>query len=189
MKIVALLVSLILFSGSCFADEILSKQATAFYSDNNYNKTIDLILQIDEKERCAQDWLLLGNLFDEKGEKENAIFMYQKAIGKDNKYYKAYYNLANIYLEQNKYNLAIDYYKSAIHLSRENAYLYYNLGCAYLKTGDAKKAKTAFINALTYKKDVPEFHYNLAYTYKLLKKDKLAQSYLDNYNKMTGGQG
>ena len=65
---------------TCFAvsPEELSKQATAFYSDNNYNKTMELLLQIDEKERSAKDWLLLGNLMDEKGEKDNAVFMYQK---------------------------------------------------------------------------------------------------------------
>ena len=65
------LITALLFAGcACFASEDLSKQATAFYSDNNYNKTMDLILQIDEKERSAQDWLILGNVLEDKGEKE-----------------------------------------------------------------------------------------------------------------------
>ena len=35
---------------------------------------MDLILQIGENERTAQDWLLLGNILEDKGEKDNANF-------------------------------------------------------------------------------------------------------------------
>lgn len=162
----------------------LSKQATAFYSDNNFNKTMELILQIDENERSAQDWLILGNLFDEKGEKDNAIFMYKKAINTDLKYYKAYYNLANIYYSDAKYSLAIDSYKQALKYSKENPYIHYNLACAYIKKAELKKAKSELIKAVTIKNDIPEIHYNLAYVYKSLNKPKLAKVYLDNYNKL-----
>lgn len=187
MKRLALLLVLLLGVNICFANEELSKQATAFYSDNNFHKTMDLLLQIDEKERTAQDWLLLGNLLDEKGEKNNSIFMYQKAINTDAKYYKAYYNLANIYLADGKYNMAIDNYKKAVSLNKTNPYVYYNLGCAYLKFGETKKARSAFQQAVNLKNDVAEFHYNLALTYKILNKPKLAQTYLDNYNKLNQG--
>ena len=73
MKRFLLSLCLLIFLSPVFASEELSKQATAFYSDNNFQKTMELILQIDEKERSAQDWLLLGNLFEEKGEKEPAL--------------------------------------------------------------------------------------------------------------------
>ena len=75
MKRLVLLFLISLIMKPCFATNSLSKQATAFYSDNNFQQTLDLLLQIGENERSAQDWLLLGNLLDEKGEKENAIFM------------------------------------------------------------------------------------------------------------------
>ena len=48
-----------------------------------------------------------------------------------------------------------------------------------------KKAKSELIKAVTLKNDIPEIHYNLAYVYKCLNKPKVAQSYLDNYNKLT----
>ena len=169
----------------CFATNSLSKQATAFYSDNNFQQTLDLLLQIGENERSAQDWLLLGNLLDEKGEKENAIFMYQKAINTDEKYYKAYYNLANHYLADEKYNMAVENYKLAIKYNKENPYIHYNLACAYIKLADLKKAKSHLIKAVTLNKNIPEIHYNLAYVYKQLGKEKIAQDYLDNYNKLT----
>lgn len=188
MKRVLLLVVFLMFTNSCFASNELSKQATAFYSDNNFQKTMDLLLQIDEKERSAQDWLLLGNLLDEKGEKENAIFMYQKAINTDEKYYKAYYNLANLYLAEERYNMAIDNYKKAVSLNKENPYAHYNLACAYIKAGEIKKAKNSLIKAVTLKNDIPEVHYNLAFVYNSLGKAKVAQIYLDNYNKLTENQ-
>lgn len=187
MKRIALLFVLFMGVNCCFANEELSKQATAFYSDNNHHKTMDLLLQIDEKERTPQDWLLLGNLLDEKGEKNNAIFMYQKSINTDKKYYKAYYNLANLYLADERYNMAIEHYKKAISLNKENPYVFYNLGCAYLKLGKIKKARSAFQQAVTLKNDVAEFHYNLAYTYKSIGKTKMAQIYLENYNKLQQG--
>ena len=187
MRVLIWLFCLILGINLCHAADDLSKQATAFYSDNNYSKTMELLLQINEKERTAQDWLLLGNLLDEKGEKEQALFMYQKALYRDAKYYKAYYNLANIYLEQERYNIAIEHYKKAIKLNQTNPYVYYNLACAYLKLGKNKYALDALIKSVTLKNDIPEVHYNLAYVYKKLNKPKLAQTYLDNYNKLTGG--
>ena len=100
---------------------------------------MDLILQINENERTAQDWLILGNLMDEKGEKDNAIFMYQKAISTNPKYYKAYYNLANIYLNEERYNIAIENYKEALKLNKDNPYIHYNLACAYIKSNNLFK--------------------------------------------------
>ena len=177
-----------LIGNVCIATEDLSKQATAFYSDNNYQKTMDLILQIPEDKRSAQDWLLLGNILDDKGEKDNAVFMYQKAINTNHKYYKAYYNLANYYADNSQYNMAINNYKKAASLNNENPYIYYNMACTYIKLGDLKKAKTNLNKAIMYKSDVPEFHYNLAYVYKQLNKPKLAKTYLDNFNKLSQGQ-
>ena len=75
MKKIVLSLLLFLSMNASFASEELSKQAVAFYSDNNSNKAMDLLLQIEEKNRTPQDWLLLGNLLEENGEKSNAIYM------------------------------------------------------------------------------------------------------------------
>jgi len=183
-KTIIFTILFLLSSVGCFATEELSQQAVALYSDNNYTKTMDLLLQIEEKDRSAQDWLLLGNLLSENAQKEEAIYMYQKAISTDKKFYKSYYNIANIYMNDGKYAAAIDYYKMAVRYNKKNAYLYYNLGCAYLKLGQTQKAKSAILSALELKNDVPEFQYNMSYIYKQLNKPKLSQTYLDNYNKL-----
>ena len=182
---IALLFLIIIISPVCFADSAeLSRQATAFYSDNNQVRTMDLILQINEKDRTAQDWLLLGNVMADSQKMADAVYMYKKAIAKDKKCYRAYYNLGNYYFEMGKYNDAMENYTKAYKITPENPYICYNVGCTALKLGDLMKAKLYFYKAVMYDSNVPEFHYNLAYTYKQLKKEKLAQPYLDNYNKL-----
>lgn len=161
-----------------------SKQAVLYYNDNNLKKAIDVIVKIPEDQRVAEDWLLLGNILQDEEKMSDAIFMYQRAIAVDAKFYKSYYNLGNIYLADEKPFTAIDYFKKTVKAKEDFAYGYYNLGCAYLKSGDLKHAKLAFIKAIELKNTEPDFHYNLAYTYKKLNKQKLAKQYLDNYNKL-----
>ena len=183
MKKFLSLALLILSCSICMGND-LSKQATAFYSDNNHIRTMDLILQINEKERSAQDWLLLGNVLADNDKIEDAVYMYQKAIAKDKKCYKAYYNLGNYYFDKGLYETAIEYYSKAVKIKNDNPYICYNLGCAHLKLNNLLTARLYFYKAIMFNSNIPEFHYNLAYTYHKLNKDKLAQTYLDNYNKL-----
>lgn len=185
MKKLVILSLFLIFALPSFGDGILSKQATAFYSDNNRQKTMDLILQINEKERTAQDWLLLGNVMEDNGEIENAVFMYNKAIEADKNCYRAYYNLGNYYVSKGQFDLAVKNYKKAAKIKYDNPYIYYNLGCTYLKMEEYAKARASFNKAIMYKKDVPEFHYNLAYAYQKLNNKKMFYRYMYNYNEMT----
>lgn len=161
-----------------------SEQAVVLYNDSNLRAALDALLAIKEADRTAQDWLLLGNLLQDQDRTSDAVFMYQRAILKDPKFYKAYYNLGNIYLADDKPFMAIANYRQVNKLNNKFAYGYYNLGCAYIKAGKLNKAKIAFIKAVELKNNDPNFYYNIAYTYKMLKKDKVAKQYLDIYNKM-----
>lgn len=168
-----------------YDDELTpSEQAVILYNENSLKAAIDCIISIKEADRTAQDWLLLGNILQDQDKVSDAVFMYQRAISIDPKFYKAYYNLGNIYLDQDKPFLAIENYRKANKINNTFPYAYYNLGCAYLKAGNLKKAKIAFLKAVELKNTVPDFHYNLAYTYKKLNNKKLAKQYLDNYNKL-----
>lgn len=185
MKKFILTAFLIMNCSFVFAGTVeLSKQATAFYSDNNHIRTMDLILQINEKERSGQDWLLLGNVMADTGKAEDAVYMYKKAIEKDKKCYRAYYNLGNYYFDRGQHDEAIENYIKASKIKYDNPYIFYNLGCAYLKQGKLNQARASFNKAIMYNNKIPEFHYNLAYVYKQLKKDKLAHTYLYNYNQL-----
>ena len=167
-----------------FADENTSEQAKLLYADNSISESFDLLISIPENERTAENWLLLGNILQDKGRSDEAEFMYTQSIIKDSKFYKGYYNLGNSYLEANKPNMAIEQYKKVLKLKNDYAYAYYNMGCAYIKLGKYKQARNAFLDAIYFKNAEPDFHYNLAYVYKKLNKQKDAQAYLEIYNKL-----
>ena len=164
--------------------ETISKQATIYYAENNIKNSFDLLLSIPEEERSAQNWVLLGNILQDQGKNNEAIFMYQKAILCDETNYKSYYNLGNAYLAEDKPHLAIVQYKKLLNINPNFPYGYYNLGCAYIKIGELRKAKNAFLSAIELKNTEPDFHYNLAYVYKKLKNEKNAKLYLGYYNKI-----
>lgn len=182
------IILILLFCIKCYATEDISQLATAFYSDNNSEKSMEYIHKIPELERSAQNWLILGNIYEEKNDNEKACLMYQKAINKQSDYYKAYYNLANVKYKQKKYYEAINNYKKAIKYNKKNAYIYYNYGCACLKLKKMSQAKSMFEEAILLDNKVPDFHYNMAYVCKQMNKTQLAQNYLDNYNKLIGNK-
>ena len=113
----------------------ISNQANVFYAENDIKSAFNLFLTIPEEERTAQNWLLLGNILQDQGKSDEAVFMYNKAIEADDTYYKAYYNLGNIFLNEGKPNMAVEEFKKVIKLKPEYAYGHYNLGCAYMKLG------------------------------------------------------
>lgn len=182
-KILTLLIITALGVSTCIADE-LNDKINILYAENNIKDAFNLLLSIPEEDRNVQNWLLMGNILQDKGKNDDAAFMYSRAISLDEKYYKAHYNLGNIYMLQDKPNMAIQSYKKAVKYNPEFAYGYYNLGCAYLKAGKIKSAKWEFYKAIDLNNQVADFHYNLAYTFKKLNKEKQAKTYLDYYNKL-----
>lgn len=184
-RFVYLLAVLILAGNIAFAeDSVINDQANLLYAENRIEEAFNLLLTIPPEARTPQNWLLLGNILQDKGRDDDADFMFSQAAANDAKFYKAMYNLGNIYLEEDKPNMAIEQYKKVLKLKPEFSYAYYNMGCAYLKLGKLKDAKRNFLYAIDYNPTVADFHYNLAYTYKKLNKPKDAQMYLDYYNKI-----
>ena len=187
MKKFLIVLSLIMFSifgVKTFAQENLSELAVAYYSDNNIDNSLECLLKINDKDKKALDYLLIGNIYEEKKDVAKAIENWKKALIVNPKYYKAYYNLGHIYTEQKDYIKAFYYYNNALKYERENPYINYNLGFVYLKLGEIKKAHSEFINAVKKQDSVPEFLYNLAYTYKKLGNKKQAELCITNYNKL-----
>ena len=173
-----------------FAEEATSKaneisqQARVLYAQNNIDETLKLLKTKSEEELTAEDYLILGNIYQDQDNLNAAIMMYQKAIDKEPKAYKAHYNLGTIYLEQEQPNLALIELKKAVKYNDKFAYGYYNMGCAYLKLKKYGTAKYNFFRAIDNKADEPSFYYNLAYAYKMLNNEKNANTYLDIYNKL-----
>lgn len=160
----------------------LATQADVYYAQNDINEAKNLLLSVPENERTEQNWLLLGNIFQDEGKFNEAEFMYKKAIDVNDKYYKAYYNLGVMYMQQDKPNTAIEYFTHVVRLRPDYSYGHYNLACAYIKLEKYSKARFELLDAIEHKNNVPEFHYNLAYVYKKMKNERAAKMYLEYYN-------
>ena len=161
-----------------------SQQARVLYAQNEIDSALKLLKSRGEETRTAEDWLLIGNILQDKEKIDEAIYMYKKAIEVNPKYYKAHYNLGCIYLMQEKPNMALTEFKQAVKYKDDFAYGYYNMGCAYLKLKEYRNARYNFFRALDMKGTDPAIYYNLAYTFKKLNNEKQAKTYLDMYNKL-----
>jgi len=161
-----------------------TEQAKVLYAQNDIDAALNVLQNKITDDRSAEDWLLLGNILQDKDQINEAIYMFNQAIQTDPKYYKAHYNLGYIYLIQEKPNMALAEFKKATKYKDDFSYGYYNMGCAYLMLKDYRNAKYNFFRALDLKNTDPNIYYNLAYSYKMLNKEKQAQTYLDLYNKM-----
>ncbi len=162
----------------------VSEQAKALYAQNEIDEALKLLKGKSEESRSAEDWLLIGNILQDKDKIDEAVYMFKKSIEKDPKYYKAHYNLGYIYLIQDKPNMALAEFKLAVKYKDDFAYGYYNMACAYLKLKQYRNARYNFFRAMDLKGNDPNIYYNLAYTFKMLNNEKQAQTYLDIYNKM-----
>lgn len=165
-------------------DSVLNEQANMLYAENRIDEAFGLLLTVPPEGRTPTNWILLGNILQDKNREEDADFMYSQALLKDSKFYKAAYNLGNLYMNEERYNMAIQQYKAAAKMNPQFSYAFYNTGCAYLKLGKLKEARKEFAKAVELNPTNADFHYNLAYTLQKLNKPKDAQIYLDYYNKI-----
>lgn len=186
-RFLVLVLFVLISVGPGFCDESLKdsrEQVRFFYNTNDLAQAKNILQRIPERDKTAEDWLLLSNIAQEEQRNMDAVFFLQKAIMLDKDFYKAYYNLGNLYQADGKINAAIENYNKTIKLKKDFSYAYYNLGNCYLKNKNYTKAKYAFGAAIRNNPQEPSFYYNLAYTYKMQKKIKKAQEALNIYNEL-----
>ena len=186
MKFKPLFLLFFLLCAPVFADEDVSdikQNALALYNTNNSDKAYEMLIEIPEDKKDEEIYLILSNIEQDNNQIQNAINFLNSAIGKNPRYYKAYYNLGNIYLKNKNFKKARENYMLSVKYNNKNPYGYYNLGVCYMYTGEFKKAKKNFIKAIMLKNDDKDFYYNLAYANKKLGKEKDAKKIIDFYNK------
>ena len=162
----------------------IKNEAFALYSTNNKKEALELINKIPQNRRDSDVFVVLGNIYDDLGQRGVAIENFNKAATIDDKAYKAYYNIGCILLKKKSYALAEKNFKLSIKSNSEFAYSYYNLASCYLAKENYSKAKKYLIKAISIKADEKDFYINLAYCYKMLGDDKAAQKIVDSLNSL-----
>src|SRR4030095_14824662 len=112
------------------------------------------LCSLSQTQEDARRNLEIGSTYYIKGEYENAIPPYRRALEQEK---------INPTLERNLWRVLID-----------------NLGMAYGVTGDLKKAKETFEYGLSKDPKYPMFHYNMACTYAEMDNMDKAIEYLRN---------
>lgn len=91
-----------------------------------------------------EECINLGIDYYKKGEYDNAIFYYTKAIEIDPQYFEAYINRANIYASKKNYEQAISDYNKAIEINQNYTITYYNKAITCEEAGRIKEAIEAY---------------------------------------------
>ena len=125
-------------------DDSQSAQANpdALVPDNVTKET-----NADVDTKSAHIWNDLGRTYYNKGNFDDAIYAYKKAIAFDPEFGRPYSNLAAIYLRQGLYTEAIPLYQRSVELlesDNEKAVSWNKLGNAYRRLGDYDKAIAAY---------------------------------------------
>jgi len=87
-------------------------------------------------------------LLEEKGNTNEALDHYQKAVELKPNYANPYNNIGNIFSKKNDFDSAIPYYLDAIRLEPSFDDAHANLGIALMRTGDIDGARRHFRAAL-----------------------------------------
>lgn len=101
----------------------------------------------------------------DKGNIEQAMYHYNKAIRLKPKYADPYNNRGTVYGAQGKYQRAIDDFNRAIALKPGFAKAYYNRGTAYAYMGQPQVAIENYNEAIRLKPDYPDAYINRAFVH------------------------
>jgi tetratricopeptide (TPR) repeat protein len=104
----------------------------------------------------------LGNALLKKGNVDEAIAHFQRALQIDPDSVEAHNNLGNALLKEGNVDEAIVQYQKALQINPDYAKAHYNLGCALFQKGNVDEAIEHFQRALQINPDSMEAHYNLS---------------------------
>jgi chemotaxis protein methyltransferase CheR len=111
----------------------------------------DALVKLHEKLEETPDFVptyyMLGKVYANKGNLEEAEQWCQRAIQRDKLQPEPYYTLSMIYQEHGLLDKAIQALKKTVYLDREFILAHYNLGQIYKQLGRAELAKRSFRNA------------------------------------------
>ncbi len=170
--------------------EILSVYTEFLMEFDQYDKIIS-ILNSRYSAQIGQDpelWCYLGQAYIKKGNIEDSIEAFEKAISIDNEYVDALFNLGSIYLSlsiktkgQNELKKALQTLKRIIEIDPGFAKAYNSLGAAYLQAGDLDNAIYSWEKTIQLSSEFEKANYYLGLLYLSKGKKDKALACLEKY--------
>jgi tetratricopeptide (TPR) repeat protein len=121
--------------------------------------------EIEEYEKTAEYWFILGYYYGEAGLYKEAIEAYKQAIRIKPDLAVAHGLLGNAYGHLGLYKESIEAFKQAIRIEPDYAEAYCDLGVSYNELGMHKEAIEAYKQAIRIKPDLAEAHFGLGVSY------------------------
>lgn len=109
----------------------------------------------------------IGNLYSLKGNDDEAIRAYERAIASPNgrSFAQPYYNLGNIYRDRKDIKTAVIKYQEAIKADPSFPFSYQNLAAIFASRGDLKQAAEMLEKVKALRPQEPRVYYNLSLIY------------------------
>lgn len=109
--------------------------AWTYYCMQEYKKTINILTPFTKKDSCSSDvYQLLGNAYDEMGDKTKAASVYNEGLLKYNNAGNLYLELGNLKYEDGDYQNALYYYEKGIEIDPTFASNYYRASMIFFKS-------------------------------------------------------
>jgi tetratricopeptide (TPR) repeat protein len=129
---------------------------------------ITLLTKLTKQNQFKKDMVLfrlLGESYGQKGDYDQAIATYKKAIEINPEYDQVYYNMGIAYDEKGDFDQAIAAYKNAIKINPEFNQAYNNMGSAYDEKGDYDQAIATYKNAIKINPEFDQAYNNMGSAY------------------------
>jgi len=143
-----------------------------------YQKASEILKVATKLKPTAAAYNELGLSFDNRGDFEQAVRFYKKAIEKKFSFYPAHNNLAIAYINLGQYDDALNEIKNSLALNYRCANTFNILGLAYSKKGSYDRAVLAYKRALEISPHFSTPYFNLACVYSAEGKNELALEFL-----------
>ncbi|MDY6802577.1 MAG: tetratricopeptide repeat protein [Cyanobacteriota bacterium] len=135
---------------------------------------------VPNNSKAAKSHYNLGKLLEKKGEIDEAIASYQKAIARDPSSIEIYHNLADLFRKKGSYQDALKVYQQALQFNPETLDLYHKAAEIFMEKGDLDKAIAIYEKSIEIEPDVSWSYNNLGDA--LAKQEKWEKA-IDAYRK------
>ncbi len=128
----------------------------------SYDKAILYLKKASKIKEDPKNLVLLGILYEEKGNKALAKEVYNNALGVDSENIEALYNFGTLIMNTDTPKKALEYFKKIIDIKPSYIKAYINAGVCHVKLHDRDSAKKYFTEAFKINNKHPDVNIELA---------------------------
>jgi len=159
--------------------DLAYKKARNYFERGDYRNALEELKPILSKTEDPRVSYLAGYCYEQMGNKNGALTMYEKATMEDDEFVDAWVNMGIIYYNQKQFNLAVEKFSIAIDLEPKNTKILTALGFALYNLNEYDDAKEYLQKSLAQNPKNARANYFLALVFKKTGNRERADHYAD----------